>query len=248
MALENWIDKQDGIDDILAEDINSIANAVIEAQKEINKIVIDQTYSPTSENAQSGKAVAEALEEKIDEEDANNLFAKLRQDISEKLPKNPTDWEEWTAEEQAAARERIGISGDFEMIEEIILAEDTDVIFRDTEPDGTPYNFSKVFIELPQNIENPVNEMRAYNKNNEQIFFIYRYGSSNSYLPYIYTNLISKYFCYGTFSLMAGNGSIYDSKVGFKSHLIRGGLEIASLRIYIKMRAGSVIKIYGVRV
>ena len=39
MALENWVDKQDGIDDILAEDINSIANAVIETQEEINKIV-----------------------------------------------------------------------------------------------------------------------------------------------------------------------------------------------------------------
>ena len=61
MALENWVDKQDGIDDILAEDINSIANAVIETQEEINKIVIDQTYSPISENAQSGKAVAEAV-------------------------------------------------------------------------------------------------------------------------------------------------------------------------------------------
>lgn len=61
MALDNWVDKQDGTDDILAEDINSIANAVIETQEEINKIVIDQTYSPDSENAQSGKAVAEAL-------------------------------------------------------------------------------------------------------------------------------------------------------------------------------------------
>ena len=61
MALENWVDKQDGIDDILAEDINSIANAVIETQEEINKIVIDQTYSPISENAQSGIAVAEAV-------------------------------------------------------------------------------------------------------------------------------------------------------------------------------------------
>lgn len=61
MALENWVDKQNGIDDILAEDINSIANAVIETQREINQIVIDQTYSPISENAQSGKAVAEAV-------------------------------------------------------------------------------------------------------------------------------------------------------------------------------------------
>ena len=66
MALENWVDKQDGIDDILAEDINSIANAAIETQEKINKIVIDQTYSPGSENAQSGKAVAEAVSDKQD--------------------------------------------------------------------------------------------------------------------------------------------------------------------------------------
>lgn len=66
MLKDNWVDKQDGIDDILAEDINSIANAVIETQEEINKIVIDQTYSPGSENAQSGKAVAEAVSDKQD--------------------------------------------------------------------------------------------------------------------------------------------------------------------------------------
>lgn len=43
MALDNWVDKQDGIDDILAEDINSIANAVIETQEEINEAV-DTVY------------------------------------------------------------------------------------------------------------------------------------------------------------------------------------------------------------
>ena len=57
MLKDNWVDKQDGIDDILAEDINSIANAVIETQEEINKIVIDQTFNPDSENAQSGIAI-----------------------------------------------------------------------------------------------------------------------------------------------------------------------------------------------
>ena len=73
MALDNWVDKQDGIDDILAEDINSIANAVIETQEEINKIVIDQTYSSGSENAQSGKAVAEAVA--TEQKRADNTFA-----------------------------------------------------------------------------------------------------------------------------------------------------------------------------
>jgi hypothetical protein len=37
MALQ-WIDKQDGIDEILAEDINAIANAVIETQKELENL------------------------------------------------------------------------------------------------------------------------------------------------------------------------------------------------------------------
>lgn len=38
MALFNWIDKQDGIDDVLAEDINAIAKAVIEAQEELENL------------------------------------------------------------------------------------------------------------------------------------------------------------------------------------------------------------------
>ena len=63
MALENWIDKQDGIDDILAEDINSIANAVIETQKEIDKAVAieqkrsDNTFANALKSSKSGSAI-----------------------------------------------------------------------------------------------------------------------------------------------------------------------------------------------
>ena len=60
-----WTDKQNGIDDVLAEDINNIAHAVIELEN-AEKKVVDQTYSPNSENAQSGKAVAEAVSDKQD--------------------------------------------------------------------------------------------------------------------------------------------------------------------------------------
>ena len=55
-----WTDKQNGIDDVLAEDINDIAHAVIELEN-AEKKVVDQTYNPESQNAQSGKAVAEAV-------------------------------------------------------------------------------------------------------------------------------------------------------------------------------------------
>lgn len=54
----------------------------------------------------------------------------------------------WTADEQAAARERIGIPGDYEMIENIITTEETNGIERSVEPDGTPYSFISVFIKI----------------------------------------------------------------------------------------------------
>ena len=62
----NWTDKKNGVDDVLAEDINNIAHAVIGLEENANKNVVDQTYSPNSENAQSGKAVAEAVSDKQD--------------------------------------------------------------------------------------------------------------------------------------------------------------------------------------
>lgn len=99
-----WTNKIDNVDDILADDINSIAQEVIILQKNINDIddecdakigaldnletndksnlvnaineivasgsssgiIVDQTYNSTSANAQSGKAVAEAIAE-VDE-------------------------------------------------------------------------------------------------------------------------------------------------------------------------------------
>jgi hypothetical protein len=64
-----WKDKVDGIDDVLAEDINSIANSLIETQKEVRKFVVDQVFDPESENAQSGKAVAEAIKNKADKQE-----------------------------------------------------------------------------------------------------------------------------------------------------------------------------------
>lgn len=49
----------------------------------------------------------------------------------------------WTAAQQAAARERMGIPGDYELIEEITLTESSTVM-RTNEPDGTPYKFDKL--------------------------------------------------------------------------------------------------------
>ena len=46
--------------------------------------------------------------------------------------------------EQAAARSRMGLDKSYELIEEIVLEENTSVIERDAEPNGNPYAFSKI--------------------------------------------------------------------------------------------------------
>lgn len=51
---------------------------------------------------------------------------KLKQDLANKLPKSPVDWEPWTAEEQAAARARMAVENgaDFELLVDATLEEE----------------------------------------------------------------------------------------------------------------------------
>ena len=66
------IDKTDALN--IADSVRAVTNTtdkmtLLEVPEKLNRIstsVIDQTYDPTSENAQSGKAVAEAVETKMD--------------------------------------------------------------------------------------------------------------------------------------------------------------------------------------
>ena len=53
----------------------------------------------------------------------------------------------WTAAEKLAARERIGLGGDFELIEEITLAEDAAIV-RTATPSGKQYAFSKILVDF----------------------------------------------------------------------------------------------------
>lgn len=59
----------------------------------------------------------------------------------------------WTAEQQAAARDRMGIDKAYELIEEI-TTDGTAILERNVEPDGTPYNFKSIFIEINSTLEN----------------------------------------------------------------------------------------------
>ena len=54
----------------------------------------------------------------------------------------------WTENEQKAARERMGIDGEYELIEEITISAGTRYLERNLEPDGTAYNFRKMYVSI----------------------------------------------------------------------------------------------------
>ena len=54
----------------------------------------------------------------------------------------------WTSAEQKAARDRMGVDKEYELIEEITLTENVTQIIRTDEPDGTAYAFERVAIKI----------------------------------------------------------------------------------------------------
>lgn len=87
--------------------------------------------------------------------DLTNYYTKKETDtaLAGKLDNAPDTWPVWTANQQAAARERMGI-GDYELIEEITLTEDVKSVFRTAEPNGESYKFKSIYfvLEIPAGV------------------------------------------------------------------------------------------------
>ena len=81
---------------------------------------------------------------------ASDINSKLGQidELSNKLPKSPVNWEPWTSEERAAARARMGIDKPYELIEDITLTEEATQIIRKSDIDGTPYSLDRLTIKI----------------------------------------------------------------------------------------------------
>lgn len=54
----------------------------------------------------------------------------------------------WTAADQAAARERMGVDKTYELIEEITLTEEVTQLIRNAEPNGTAYHFRNMYVNI----------------------------------------------------------------------------------------------------
>ena len=206
--------------------------------------VVDATLT------QSGQAA--------DAKATGDAVGQLKGDLSNKLPKSPANWEMWTAEEQAAARERMGIPGDYVLIEEITLEEDVGHISRSKEPDGTPYSFSAFCIIAEINISDSdaayFMRVDASSKTNYNLFLEYftRSALKGKRIHVNYEALSPKLFRLS--SEINDKGSVLFSK-GFVSvrNLAYNDKPILSTVVNniqisnIILCAGTTIKIYGVR-
>lgn len=166
----------------------------------------------------------------------------------------------WTSAEQKAARERMGVPGEFELIEEITLSEDVMNLARDAFPDRTPYDLRSLIIVVDStNVANapsvdgwvrlnaklPSNEWayiapgRFISASRPFSFFVYRAlsdGSSDSYFESVANTLPTGY---------ASEGRTHVPR-----NLIRFGFHIHDFLLYSTgeaMPANTRISIYGVR-
>lgn len=158
----------------------------------------------------------------------------------------------WTDAEQKAARERIGIPGEYELIEEITLAEESTVA-RSTEPDGTLYNFAVIMLraEFPAS-EKTGNIYISYIigdiRNNITSYFLYPYKADAVKHGYSKVWMENGRYRSGWWSCVENPGQFaqyYENPMQQDKYSTADG-NIISFSTDV-MAAGTKIKIYGVR-
>lgn len=173
--------------------------------------------------------------------DNKMAISELKDDLADKLPKSPTNWEPWTAEQQATARERMGIDK-FEEIAIITLAEDSTPIIDL----GAEYEKLFIVFEIPDG-DTCIGGNYIRNQNKMPI----GYFTSNSIFvnsAKFATCIISKYGDYWTCDIKYGSNnqasSIGSNRCAYKS----SDAIITQLNFDAPIRSGSKISVYGVRV
>lgn len=168
------------------------------------------------------------------------------------LSTEPSLWPLWTRNEQAAARERMGIPGGYELIEEITLSESVDSVLRVNEPDGTAYNLVNAFLS----VYIPIQDggyipgtiwvyFRDYKNFNAGRLFISKSGAINKNVYMraeqrtsngIWLNAIGEF---GQENMMSIRMNVYNVKTVNSN--------ITGINIIATLPAGTIIQIYGVR-
>ena len=173
--------------------------------------------------------------------------------LAGKLDGTPGTWPVWTAEEQAAARERIGIPGDFELIEEIICDGNASAYTRSVEPDGIPYRFISVFIELEIQAGNtyPNTFFRAYDGNDNAVLYDGKQAQSKGYVSYLVAGCDAYNGYYHGWMLNQNVAAASSGGSNLKYSNMPKLIETPIMRVYVNtsiaFNTGDKIRIYGVR-
>lgn len=160
----------------------------------------------------------------------------------------------WTADEQAAARERMGLPGNYDLIEEIICDGEASMYLRTVEPDGTPYDFKSIYAELeiqPSNVYSTV-FFRAYEEDGTTVLYDGISTQTKSYTSHLFAGCDA---CSGFYHGWMINSNIGVSNIGGAAYKRINMPKvivspIKSFRINLnsgKFYAGDKIRIYGVR-
>lgn len=170
----------------------------------------------------------------------------------------------WTDAEKKAARERMGADGDYVLIEETVLTEETSQFERAQEPDGTPYNFAAIKVIVKFIPEQTNGAFFSYGKNNGVRII----GGASQTLAMPSLSGSANFRSTAVFDAKPGYGGFYDCETavggqGSAMAITRssGGAytmtetsgKIQSIAFYlyfntvVQMIAGTEIQIYGVR-
>lgn len=168
------------------------------------------------------------------------------------LSTEPSLWPLWTADEQAAARERMGIPGDYELIEEITLSESVDSVLRIYEPDGTAYNLVNAFLSVYVPIQDG-----DYIPGTIWVYFR-NYKNFNAGRLYIFKSVAINKAVYMRAEQRTSNGIWLNAMGEFGAENIAStrmtaynvktvNSNITGINIICSLPAGTIIQIYGVR-
>ena len=159
-----------------------------------------------------------------------------------------------TAEEQAAARKRMGLPGDYELIEEIICDGTASAYTREVDPSGIPYDLESVYIEIEIQAENarPHIYVRAYDESKKCVLYDGISAASKQYVSYLCYGCYADRGMYhgwaiGTNIANSNSGGSYSVKLNMPLYVVS-----PIKKVFVNIGSGTFfdgdkIRIYGVR-
>lgn len=159
----------------------------------------------------------------------------------------------WTADEQQAARDRMGIGKPWELIEEIEFAEEA-MFLRTQEPDGTPYNFAELILktEFPPTDKTgniPLYFVIGALRKTINSYFIAPRGATTTKYGFSKVWRENQYYRSGWWTCVHNIGeyaTYYENPLSVDKWQIAEG-NITEVNISGALDAGTKIQIYGVR-